>query len=129
MQLRLIANRSGFTAVELLVTVVLAAIFINIIAQLYLGASAASAETRKDSVANDIAKNVLEDSLSNLSNCSSTINSPPNQTAPFIGSYSYTITTSCPYSGNVQMARAVVTVTYSNGSKKVSQASYFIGGV
>ena len=117
-------NDSGFTAVELLVTMIIGAMFLFAGYQLY------SQVTRDGNSANKTAvlsAKVTEKMRTHASNqnltCSSTI-APQTVSEPGIGSVTYTTTISCPNSTNLPNLRLIkVKATY-DGNKEVNHATY-----
>lgn len=124
------SRNSGFSAVELLIALFVAVIFLAAGHQLYATIVQDSGETRQRAKANNIAYNTLRQYVSNTpSVCtpSTPVNNQPITPDPDgLTNVFTTVTYSCPQSGLPGITKVQVRVTYSAESREVVHAMYAI---
>lgn len=120
-----INKQNGFTAVELLITLFIAAAFLLSGLQLYAVIIKDSGETRAQANASNVVNDYLQRYKSSAANpC--TVQTPlTNQSLTVSGLSNVTITVviSCPY-GLSSVSKVLVTLQYNNPQKTVSNATY-----
>ncbi len=137
-------KQSGFTIVELLITVITAAMFVGMFYQLYVVLVGINATARSTAQASDLAYSnlrlyptVISTGLTcnTATNVSSTVNLIPSSGSPTaavssnypeLGSVTQQVTAQFPYgcSAVYNVVKLVSTVTYGTASYKVSYATY-----
>ena len=120
-------HSSGFTAVELLVTLVVALLFIITFYQLYTVAVTDSNDARYRATASNIAYTTLRDMGSKITRpCSALSPAPltpiPTNTLPTPNSQVIQIT--CPYGVGSDVSRISVTVKYGSPEQEVVHVIY-----
>jgi Tfp pilus assembly protein PilE len=124
--LRQFRNYSGFTAVELLVTLFVAAAFLMAGYQLYGLVIKDGGETRAQSLVGNVAYDYLQRYKSTVTNpcIASTplVNQPITITG--VSNATISITISCPYTSNTSLSKIMVTVNYNNPQQVINEATY-----
>lgn len=119
-------NQEGFTAVELLVTLFVAAAFLIASYQLFSFVIRDGGETRSESKAASIAYDYLQ-------RYSPTVTTPCSDSTPLSASpitvdtlvaASVTVRISCPNGSLTTLSKVEATVTYNNPAKTVRYATY-----
>lgn len=124
------SNTKGFTIVEMIVTVLVAAMMVGIFYQLFVSIVQAGAAARKDAAAHDVAAALIKRypttySVSNDTNCiADTEVTTANGTATEVGNYTETLSASCPYTSSPSITKLTAVVTYNNGALSVTQVAY-----
>jgi Tfp pilus assembly protein PilE len=115
----------GFTAVELLVTLFVAAAFLIAGYQLYGLVIKDGGETRAQSRVSNVAYDYLQRYKSTVTNPCIANTPLSNQPITITGVSSATIsvTISCPYTSNTSLSKVVVTVSYNNPQQVVTDAT------
>ncbi|HMS93402.1 MAG TPA: prepilin-type N-terminal cleavage/methylation domain-containing protein [Candidatus Saccharibacteria bacterium] len=121
-------HQSGFTTVELLIALFIAAIFLGAGHQLYNAIVQDSGEARQRAQANNIAYNMLRryaDSAPSVCTPGTAVNNtlvpnPPDN----LKNVRHTITYDCPQSSLLGLTRVVVRVTYGSDAQEVVHAMY-----
>ena len=118
--------QSGFSAVELLITLFIAAAFLISGYQLYSLVIKDSAEVQMQTRANNIADNYLQKYKGYATNpCTSqTPLTNSSITADGLSNVHITINISCPYSANTTVSQVTSTVTYDTSLKVVKTSTY-----
>jgi prepilin-type N-terminal cleavage/methylation domain-containing protein len=118
-------RQEGFSAVELLITLFIAAIFIATGYQLYSVVITNGSESNLRSIASGIAYENLRRYAPQVPNpCTNATPSPtPSIPANTLPSSSITVTLDCPY-GNAFVGRVLVSVKYGNPQQEVVHALY-----
>ena len=120
-------TQSGFSAIELLITLFVAAAFIAAGYQLYTVILRNSADTQQRTTANDIAYDILRRYAPQAATPCST--SPPLSPAPALPANSgltnasLTYQFSCPY-GTINVSKLTVSVKYGTPQQEVIHAIY-----
>ncbi len=137
-------KQSGFTVVELLVTIITAAMFVAMFYQLYIVLVGINATARSTAQASDLAYSNLRlyptvistgKTCDVLTNVNSTVNLIPASGSPVaavdsnyqeLGAVTQQVTAQFPYgcSAVYNVVKLVSTVTYGTSSFKVSYATY-----
>jgi prepilin-type N-terminal cleavage/methylation domain-containing protein len=127
-------NQEGFTVVEMLVTVVVAAIFAFMFYQLFISSTKLSDQARHDSEAAQIAYSDLKKyptatSTGQTASCASpnAITTIPlgTNTYPDVGTVTETLNVSWPFACTTPaVAKVEVIVSYKGGLKEITEASY-----
>lgn len=118
------ASQAGFTAIELLITLIVASMF------LFAGYQIYTQVTRDGSDANKVAvlSNKVNEKLRSLTGDSTitctTTRAPETIAEPGIGSVTYTRTISCPNPGMTSLKLIRVEASYDNNTKRVQHAAY-----
>jgi Tfp pilus assembly protein PilE len=125
-KLRQIGNYSGFTAVELLITLFVAAAFLMAGYQLYAAVIKVGGKTRAQSRVSNAAYDYLQRYKSTVVNpcVASTPLSNQPITITGVSNATITVTISCPYSSNMSLSKVIVTVNYNNPPQVISEATY-----
>lgn len=124
------SNQSGFTVVELLVTLFVAAIFLASGYQLYILMTKDSGETRDRSKANNVAYDYLQQYKAKATNPCTTTPSLATTSIPINGLSNTTIAVdvTCPYSSAAvpitSVSKITVTIKYGTPQKTVINATY-----
>lgn len=121
--------QTGFSAVELLITLFVAAAFIATGYQLYSIIVKNGADVRLRSVASNIAYDNLRRYASavNGANCVANNAPTPTPTIPAgsgLSSASITVTLSCPYGSTISLTKVLVSVKYGTPQQEVVHALY-----
>jgi prepilin-type N-terminal cleavage/methylation domain-containing protein len=124
-------RQSGFTAIELLITLFIAAAFLVSGYQLYNLIIKDGGQTRAQSRASNVAYDYLQRYKSNPTYITNPCTVPAVQT-PLSNSSSIlnlsnvtvTVTITCPYSTTSSISKVLVTVQYNNPVQTVSEATY-----
>ena len=119
-------QQSGFTAVELLITLFVAAAFLVTGYQLYSIIIKDSGQTRAQERASNVAYDYLRRYSTNALNpCNpiTPLNSVPI-TVSGITSATATVTISCPYSSSATISKIDVVILYNTPQQKVEYATY-----
>ncbi len=121
--------RQGFSAVELLIAIVVGIVFIGAISQMYTVVMQDAATARNKATASSIAYTQARSVLASISSpcAASTNTTTPSSNLP--GTVSMSTVVDCPYTatyGNSSVSRVTVTVTYGNSSpqEKVKHVLY-----
>lgn len=135
----------GFTIVEMMTTVVVAALLVNIFYQLFVTVVQSGKDVRRNSSVGLLASSILKKYPTTASaggtggNCVANANlanvdGTTNQSPPFvdyigIGNYNYVVSVTCPYAAIPQISLITVTLNYgqyngSNWSLKLVQSQY-----
>ncbi len=119
-------NQSGFTAVELLITLFVAAAFLVAGYQLYSVIIKESGNTRGQSRAANVAYDYLRRYSPNATNpC--TVSTPVNGASinvAGISAVTVTVALTCPYPSTTNVTKVTTTVNYNNPSETVVYATY-----
>lgn len=117
----------GFSTVELLVSIVIAALLIGAAYQLYVTVIRSSADAKIQSTANSAAGDILQSYQSQATKpCSvqsTTPTIPANYTSDLPDS-SATADISCPYGTSSNISLVKVSVSYDSGANTVTRATY-----
>jgi prepilin-type N-terminal cleavage/methylation domain-containing protein len=121
-----ISKESGFTAVELLITLFVAAAFLVAGYQLYNVVLKDGGQTRAQSRASNVAYDYMRRySASATTPCTS---SDPLSEAPItvagLGSTTVTVALDCPYASVTTITKVTVTVLYNNPQQSVVYSTY-----
>lgn len=121
--------QSGFSAVELLITIFVAVAFLGAGYQLYAAVVRNGADTRNQTTASNIAYDYLRRYSPQATNPCTTVTPSPAPTIPSgttLPSASITATITCPYGAASGTSLITVTVTYGSSSpaKQVQHATY-----
>ncbi len=120
----MIHNRAqGFTAVELLIAIVVGALLVASAYQLYSVVLASSGDAQRKAVASNLAYSTLRSSQSMATSPCTTSSSNPSVPADRnLPSATMTVSVTCPY-GSIDVSNITVTVSYdSPNTKQVSRA-------
>ena len=123
-------KQSGLSAVELLITLIIAAIFLIAGFQLFALVTKDSGETRTLANANNTASQYLQKYKSNSSlitnPCTANANALATTTVTIAGSINSTVQVAidCPYTANTSISRITTTVTYGNPAKTIISTTY-----
>ncbi len=122
----MINRQSGFSAVELLITLFIATAFIGTAYQLYSIIIKDGGEARQQAKASNIAYDNLRRYAPQATNPCSVFTPTPTPTIPTgsLSSATITVAASCPYGASVSVTKVQVTVTYGNPQKEVVHALY-----
>jgi len=119
------SKSGGFTAIELLITLFVAAAFVIAGYQLFNVIIADGGDTRAESQASNIAYGYLREYSANLSNpCAPSTPFDSAITADSLSDVWATVTVSCPKSNTTSLSRVEVVVKYNNPQKSVRYATY-----
>lgn len=117
---------SGFTAVELLVTLFIAVAFLTSGYQLYSVVIKDGGETRARSIAGYTTHDYLQRYKPDATNpC--TVQNPLNNsviTVTGLSSVTVTVAISCPFSSTTSISKVLVTLKYNTPQQTVSDATY-----
>jgi Tfp pilus assembly protein PilE len=121
--------QTGFSAVELLITLFVAAAFIATGYQLYSIIVKNGSEVRLRSVASNIAYDNLRRYASSLNTTTCIADSAPTPTPTIpagsgLPSASITVTLSCPYGPTLALTKVLVSVKYGTPQQEVVHALY-----
>jgi len=119
-------KNSGFTTVELLVTLFVAAIFLVSGYQLYALIVNDGGEARAKAQVSNIAYQYLQQyKESATSPCS--VQTPKNNeaiTVPKLSNATLSVNITCPYTAITTISKVIVTIKYNNPQQSVSVATY-----
>lgn len=126
-------KQSGFTIIELLVTIIVASLFIGIFYQLYVGLVQLNSSARRDASASNLAFSNLrrypDATSTGIGSCPGASSETPldsptaaNANHPELGPVSETVTASCSGAGDTVLILSVV--IYSNGASKATYSTY-----
>lgn len=121
------ANESGFTAVELLITLFIAAVFIMTGYQLYSVIISDGASARNQAKAANVAYEYLAKYQASVpASCSASTVSPTPPTDSGVPSIEIDVNTTCPYGAGYPISRIEVVVEFGSASpkEKVSSVVY-----
>ncbi len=119
-------SQSGFSAVELLITLFIAAAFITTGYQLYTIVVKSGTDTRSQSRASNIAYDNLRRYTPQVTSPCTAITPSPTPTIPAgsgLANPSITVTVSCPY-GLIGLSKVEVSVKYGTPQQEVIHAIY-----
>lgn len=123
-----INNKSGFTAIELLVTLFIAAAFLVSGYQLYSLIIKDGGQTRSQSSASNLLYNYLQRYKgSATSPCTAQTpltNAVPNPMPSNLVSVTVTVVISCPYGTSSPVSKVLATVNYNNPQQSLSNATF-----
>ena len=120
----------GFTAIELLITLFVAAFAIAAGYQLYAAVISANGNTRLQNAVSNIAHDELQKFKTQATRPCSVINIPaltPTE-VPDVGKIKIYKTMSCPDSSLPNLSKAEVVILYDTPERRVTQASYINPG-
>ena len=112
-------SQAGFTAVELLITLFIAAAFIGTAYQLYTIIVKNGADSRNQAIASNIAYDNLRRYSANATSPCSVVTPSPTPSIPSgtsLVSASITVTYSCPYGTSSTVTKVVVAVKYGSST-------------
>jgi Tfp pilus assembly protein PilV len=119
-------KQSGFSTVELLITLFIAAAFLISGFQLYAVIIKNGSEVRAKTKASNVVYDYLERYKSSATNpCTEStpaINSPI--TVETLSNVTVSVTISCPYSSTTSVSKILVTINYNQPQKTISNATY-----
>lgn len=118
MSLSVIKNNAGFSAVELLITLFVAALFLAAGYQLYNFIITDSGNTRAESSVSNVAYNYLRQYITSATNPCSASTPLYNQAISISGvdSPAVSVIISCPLSGTPSLSKVEVDISYNVGS-------------
>ncbi len=120
-------NQAGFSAVELLITLFIAAIFIMTGYQLYSVVLKNGTDTNQRSIASGLAYENLRRYLPQATNPCSNVTPSPTPSIPSgsgLPNSSITVTIDCPYGIGGSVARVYVSVKYGTPQQEVVHAIF-----
>lgn len=119
-------SSAGFTAVELLVTLFVAAAFLLAGYQLFNAVIADGGRTRARTTVSNVAYGYLQQYASTATNPCSTAMPASNLsiTIPDIATPTLTVAISCPLGTSSSLSRVDVIIEYNNGADSIGQARY-----
>lgn len=119
-------NEAGFSAVELLITLFIAAIFIATGYQLYTVVITSGAEANSQSIASGIAYENIRRYASQVPNPCAPATPSPAATIPAntLPNPSIDVVLDCPYGNGATVGRVMVTVRYGTPQQEVVHAMY-----
>ncbi len=119
-------SKSGFTVVELLVTLFIAAAFLATGYQLYGAIIKDAGNTRAQARANSVAKDYLNRYESSATSPCTTLDPLTDSSVSISGISASTISISisCPYAGAPNVSKVTATLKYNNPQKTASISSY-----
>lgn len=119
-------KQSGFSTVELLVTLFIAAAFLISGFQLYAVIIKNGSEVRAKTKASNVVYDYLERYKSSATEpCAAStplVNSPI--TVDTLSDVTISVTISCPYSSTTSVSKVLVTINYNQPQKTISNATY-----
>lgn len=121
-------KQSGLSAVELLITLFIAAAFLISGYQLYAVVIKDSGEARQQSNASNVATDYLQRYKSSATP-SCTVQTPLTNYVPVppisgLSNVTITVTISCPYSSTTSVSKIQVTVRYGSPQQTITNATY-----
>jgi hypothetical protein len=124
-------TQSGFSAIELLITLFVAVAFIGAGYQLYSVVIRSGGDTQQKTKANDIAYDNLRRYAPQATTQCSAITPSPAPTIPsgsgLPANAAITVTYSCPYGTSTSISKIQVSVTYGTPQQEVIHAIYTNG--
>jgi len=122
-------THQGFSAVEVLVTVIVGVVFIGAIAQMYSVVMSDAATVRNRTTASSIAYTQARAKLASISGTCIASSATTTPSANLPAPISMVTAVDCPYSNagtyaNSVISRVTVTVTYDNPQEKVQHVLY-----
>lgn len=118
-------NHKAFSVVELLITLVIATVFITAAYQLYSTILTDSGDARKESAASNTAYDYLRRYSAGLSAPCVVYNETiSNVSITDVGNSTITISRSCPYATSTDIVKITVSVSYNNPSNTVTYSTY-----
>lgn len=120
-------NQAGFSAVELLITLFIATVFVFTGYQLYSVVLKNGSEANQRAIASTIAYDNLRRYIPQATNPCTTVTPNPTPTIPAnsgLPSPSITVTIDCPYGTSDGTARVQVSVRYATPQQEVVHAAY-----
>lgn len=123
-----IDKKSGFSAVELLVTLFVASLFLVAGYQMYTLIVKDGGETKAQASADNIAYEYLKRYESAATNPCTAITPLNNQpiTVANLSNVTITVAITCPYTSNTSISKVNVTINYNNNNTQ-QEASYVYG--
>ena len=123
------SKQLGFTAVELLITLFIAAAFLMSGYQLYNVVIKDGGEIRTRTNANNVAYQYLQqyksDSNYIKATCSATTQNPlTNAQLSNLSNVTLTVTISCPYPSTPSVSKVSVNIKYNNPQQEITNATY-----
>lgn len=126
--MRITTKQSGFSAVELLITLFIAAAFLISGYQLYSAVIVSSGETRMQLLANNVVTEYLEEYKTKATNpCSAVTPLPTDEsiTKSGLSDVKVTVSITCPYgTGTGSISKVMVSLSYGNPQKIIKNATY-----
>ena len=124
-----IHKQSGFSAIELLITLFIAAAFLISGYQLYALVMKDSGDVRFQAKASNVATDYLQSYKSSPSiqkPCATSSTTPlaNSNTIPGLSNVTVTVTVSCPYSNTTSVSKLSVTVQYSTPQQSITSSTY-----
>jgi prepilin-type N-terminal cleavage/methylation domain-containing protein len=116
--------QEGFTAVELLITLIIASMFIIAGFQLYSQVTRDGAEANKVAIVSNKVNERLQNLMSDSAVTCTTTRSPQTITETGVGPVTYTTTISCPNPSVPTLKLLKVEASYNNNAKKLQHAAY-----
>jgi prepilin-type N-terminal cleavage/methylation domain-containing protein len=116
--------QEGFTAVELLITLIIASMFIIAGFQLYTQVTRDGAEANKVAIVSNEVNKRLQSLMSDSSITCTSTRAPETSTLTGVGSVTYTTTISCPNPSVPTLKLLKVEASYNNNAKKLQHAAY-----
>jgi len=120
-------GQQGFSAIELLITLFVAAAFLATGYQLYYMAIESGGEARMRSIASNVAYDKLRFYAAKVTDPCTAVLASPTPTIPagsgLGSSATISVVTACPF-GSTHTSRVTVTVTYGSPSQEVSHVIY-----
>lgn len=119
--------QSGFSAVELLITLFVAVAFMGTAYQLYTVIIQNGGETRGRARASNIAYDNLRRYIPQATNPCSVVTPSPSPSIPpnsSLSNASITVTFSCPYGTTLGLSKVQVSVKYGSPEQEVIHATY-----
>jgi len=122
-------SQSGFTAIELLITLFVAAAFLAGGYQLYVVIIKDSGNSRAQANASNVAYDYMQRYAATTPNpCSNTpLLAPTSINVGGLSAVTVGVTASCPYPNNLNVSKVTVTITYNNPQQTVQYATYTNG--
>lgn len=122
-------SQSGFTAVELLVTLFVAAAFLVGGYELYVVIIKDSGNSRAQANASNVAYNYLQRYASTVPNpcVNATLLSPAPINVAGLSAVTVGVIVTCPYSNNLNVSKVTVNVLYNNPQQTVQYSTYTNG--
>ena len=119
-------KKSGFSAVELLITLFIAAAFLISGYQLYAVVIKDGGEARMQSSASNVATDYLQRYKSSATNpcTTSTPLTDSSITVPGLSNVTVSVAITCPYSSTTSVSKILVTIKYGTPQKTISNATY-----
>lgn len=119
-------NHKAFSVVELLITLVIATIFLTASYQLYSTVLTDSGDTRKESAASNAAYDYLRRySVTNVTNpCTSYSTTLTGVSVSEVGNTNISVSVTCPYASLTDVSKISVSVSYNNPTNTVTYATF-----